>query len=122
MNGLLGVVDACNLIDPSSLNGLAGRYTGIGRGRSSPDSELTDYVVESFRMMERGVANELEELIDFLNAEYAPDDFNRSSLAEVRRLARTCTTGCDIAEAGAIDELPEYRGFRSRLARVAAGS
>jgi UDP-N-acetyl-D-mannosaminuronic acid dehydrogenase len=120
-NGLRGVVDACNLIDPASLNGLAGRYTGIGRGSAKPDDELTDFVVESFRTMERGVANELVELIDFLNAEYAPDDFNRTSLAEVRRLARTCTTGCDIAEAGAIGDLPAYNGFQSRLARVAAG-
>ncbi|HET7551500.1 MAG TPA: nucleotide sugar dehydrogenase [Gemmatimonadaceae bacterium] len=121
MDGLRGVVDACNLIDPASLNGLANRYTGIGRGSAKPDDELTEFVVESFRAMERGVANELEELIDFLNAEYAPDDFNRTSLAEVRRLARTCTTGCDIAEAGAIGDLPEYNGFQSRLARVAAG-
>jgi UDP-N-acetyl-D-mannosaminuronic acid dehydrogenase len=121
MPGLRGVVDACNLIDPASLNGLASRYTGIGRGSAEPDDELTDFVVGSFRAMERGVANELMELIDFLNAEYAPDEFNRSSLAEVRRLARTCTTGCDIAEAGAIDDLPEYNGFQPRLARVAAG-
>jgi UDP-N-acetyl-D-mannosaminuronic acid dehydrogenase len=121
MPGLVGVVDACNLIDPASLDGLASRYTGIGRGRAKPDDELTDFVVESFRAMERGVANELAELIDFLNAEYAPDDFNRSSLAAVRRLARTCTTGCDIVEAGAIGDLPEYEGFQPRLARVAAG-
>ncbi len=121
MSGLRGVVDACNLMDPASLDGLASRYTGIGRGSAKPDDELTDFVVESFRAMERGVANELLELIDFLNAEYAPDEFNRSSLAEVRRLARTCTTGCDIAEAGVIGDLPEYEGFQPRLARVAAG-
>jgi UDP-N-acetyl-D-mannosaminuronic acid dehydrogenase len=121
MSGLRGVVDACNLIDPASLNGLADRYTGIGRGSATPDDELTDFVVRSFRAMERGVANELVELIDFLNEEYAPDEFNRSSLAEVRRLARTCTTGCDIAEAGEIGDLPEYNGFQPRLARVAAG-
>lgn len=122
MHGLRGVVDGCNLLDPASLNGVADCYTGIGRGRAKPDAALVDFVVESFRVMERGVANELVALIEFLNAEYAPDEFNRTSLAEVQRLARTCTTGCDIADAGPVTTAPAYHGFESRLARTATGS
>lgn len=122
MRGLRGVVDGCNLLDPASLNGVADRYTGIGRGKARPDAALVDFVVESFRVMERGVANELVSLIEFLNAEYAPDEFNRTSLAEVQRLARTCTTGCDIADAGPVTTAPAYHGFVSRLARTATGS
>jgi UDP-N-acetyl-D-mannosaminuronic acid dehydrogenase len=122
MHGLRGVVDGCNLLDPASLNGVADRYTGIGRGKAKPDAALVDFVVESFRVMERGVANELVALIEFLNAAYAPDEFNRTSLAEVQRLARTCTTGCDIADAGPVTTAPAYHGFESRLARTATGS
>lgn len=122
MHGLRGVVDGCNLLDPASLNGVADCYTGIGRGRAKPDAALVDFVVESFRVMERGVANELVALIEFLNAAYAPDEFNRTSLAEVQRLARTCTTGCDIADAGPVTTAPAYHGFESRLARTATGS
>jgi len=119
---LRGVVDGCNLLDRASLNGVADRYTGIGRGRGTPDAALVDFVVDSFRVMERGVANELTALIEFLNAEYAPDEFNRASLAGVQRLARTCTTGCDIADAAQITETPAYHGFVSRLARTATGN
>jgi UDP-N-acetyl-D-mannosaminuronic acid dehydrogenase len=111
-----GIVDACNLFDPHTLNGLRDRYTGIGRGHKAPSDALVDVAVKGFRAVEMGVANELKWLIDYLNERYATDDFNRSSLDEVRRLAGTCTTGCDIAQPGVVAALPVVDGFTSRLA------
>lgn len=113
-----GIVDACNLFDPRSLNGIRDRYTGIGRGHKAPSSALVDAAVAGFRAVEMGVANELHTLIDYLNARYATDDFNRATLAEVRRLAATCTTGCDIAQTGTIPALAAVEGFTSRLVAI----
>jgi hypothetical protein len=36
----------------------------------------------------------------------------------VRRLAATCTTGCDIAKPGVVAALPTVDGFTSRLASM----
>ena len=69
--------------------------------------------------MERGVANELKAFIDFANHRYAEDDFNRIDFDEVRRIAGTCVTGCDIVEPGPIESIPEYNGFVPRLAKAA---
>jgi len=57
-----------------------------------------------FRIVELRVANELAELIEFLNAEYAADDFNRADFREVQRLAATCGTGCAIVDPRPLDE------------------
>src|SRR5205085_5875533 len=114
-----GIVDACNLFDPHALNGMRDRYTGIGRGTKAPSAALVDAAVAGFRAVEMGVANELSTLIDYLNERYATDAFNRATLDEVRRLAATCTTGCDIGQTGSIAALPEVEGFASRL--VATG-
>ena len=111
-----GIVDACNLFDPHTLNGMRDRYTGIGRGKKPPSNALVDATVAGFRAVEMGVANELDTLIEYLNARYATDDFNRATLAEVRRLAATCTTGCDIAQTGEVLAIPSVEGFTSRLA------
>ncbi len=92
------------------------RYTGIGRGHKAPSQALVDVTVAGFRAVGMGVANELSALIDYLNERYATDDFNRATLDEVRRLAATCTTGCDIAHPGAVAALPVVDGFTSRLA------
>jgi len=113
-----GIVDACNLFDPRSLNGMRDRYTGIGRGHKAPSDALVDATVAGFRAVEVGVANELDTLIEYLNARYATDDFNRATLAEVRRLAATCTTGCDIAQTGIIPALGAVEGFTSRLVAI----
>ena len=37
--------------------------------------------------VERGVANEVDALVTFLNSRYAQDDFNRIRFAEVQRIA-----------------------------------
>ena len=112
----VGIVDACNLFDPHTLNGMRDRYTGIGRGHKAPSQALIDVTVAGFRAVEMGVANELSALIDYLNVRYATDPFNRATLDEVRRLAATCTTGCDIAQPGIVPLLPAVDGFTSRLA------
>ena len=111
-----GIVDACNLFDPHKLNGMRDRYAGIGRGRKLPSQALVDVTVAGFCAVEMGVANELSTLIDYLNERYATDEFNRATLDEVRRLAATCTTGCDIAHPGVVAALPAVDGFTSRLA------
>jgi hypothetical protein len=115
-----GIVDACNLFNPATLNGLRSRYTGIGRGQKAPSDALVDAAVKGFRAVEMGVANELSTLIDYLNERYATDVFNRATLDDVRRLAATCTTGCDIAHPGVVPELPMVEGFASRLASMDA--
>jgi hypothetical protein len=81
---------------------------------------LVSFVVGCFRAIEQGVANEVHELIDYLNRQYAGTDFNRIEFKEVQRLAGTCTTGCRIGEVGAIARIPAYKGFLPRLVQRAA--
>lgn len=116
-----GVVDACNLCPPADVRGASVPYVGIGRGRTAPDQALVGFVIDCFRAVERGVANEVNELVDYLNARYADTDFSRASFAEVRRLAGTCTTGCVIEPAGDVPEVHPYRGFLPRLVSRALG-
>lgn len=116
-----GVVDACNLLpDPATRPQLS--YTGIGRGSLRPPEALIEAVSAGFRAVERGVANEVESLIDFLNPTYAATPFERVDLREVQRLAATCGTGCRIVDPGPVEPPPRNAGFRSRLvARALTG-
>jgi hypothetical protein len=66
------------------------------------------------------VANELVELIDFLNERYAADAFNKVEFETVQRLAGSCVTGCRIAEPGVAGTAPAFDGFSPRLALTAA--
>lgn len=118
---LRGVVDACNLYRRDEFRGRAMGYTGIGRGTQAVDEAFLDFVEAGFRVMERGVANEVSALVGFLNARYADGAFNRVDFREVQRIAGTCVTGCAIADAGPIEDVPTYAGFTPRLVRVAAG-
>lgn len=118
---LAGLIDACNFFDRAGRAALAGRYAGIGRGTGAPDESLVAAVVDGFRAVERGVANEVAWLADFLTEHYGVDTFNRVSYAEVQRLARTCGTGCDLADPGPPLAVPDHAGFVSRLVDVAAG-
>ncbi len=113
-----GLMDACNIFSSKQFDKSSVQYAGIGRGTELPDSRFTDFVYESFRVMERGLANELAGLIDFYNSNYAFDDFNKVKFSEVQRLAKTCSTGCEIADPGPIDRIPEYKGFSLRLLRL----
>jgi len=110
-----GLMDACNIFSSKQFDKSSVQYAGIGRGTELPDSRFTDFVYESFRVMERELANELAGLIDFYNSNYAFDDYNKVKFSEVQRLAKTCSTGCEIADPGPIDRIPEYKGFSLRL-------
>jgi hypothetical protein len=115
---LQGVFDGCNLFKKEDFDGKLA-YAGIGRGSGSPEDAFLDFVHDGFRVMERGVANEVADFVDFANERFAGDDFNRIDFKEVQRIAGTCVTGCDIVDTGPIDEVPEYKGFVSRLVRCA---
>lgn len=122
---LRAVFDACNFFRGNEVPALGLGYTGIGRGTGSPSPEFLEFVYQEFQSMERGLTNEVIELIDFLNDSYATDAFNRVDFAEVQRLARTCVTGCDLVDPAPIDDSCSYDGFSSRLAdlaRAAAGT
>lgn len=116
--GIKGLMDACNIYSAKKFKGKI-QYAGIGRGINQPDHEFISFVYESFRAMERGLANELVVLINFYNSHYAADEFNKVKFSEVQRLAKTCSTGCEISGHGKLGILPEYKGFSSRLVQCA---
>jgi UDP-N-acetyl-D-mannosaminuronic acid dehydrogenase len=116
---LRGVLDGANLFRPGELPA-AVPYAGIGRGQGKPSAEFLTFVEKSFRVMERGVANEVLGVVQFLNERYASDAFNQVEFKRVHELARTCVTGCEIANPDARLEAPEYQGFRLRLTACAA--
>jgi UDP-N-acetyl-D-mannosaminuronate dehydrogenase len=117
---LVGVVDGCNLFHRSQFSAGRPGYTGIGRGAGAPVREFVDFVEQSFRAVERGVANEVADLIDFFNREFAEDEFNTVAFEDVQRIAGTCVTGCTIVDPGPVDSHLTYQGFVPRLVRVAA--
>ena len=114
------MIDACNLFHNADFDGSHVRYAGIGRGRRAPDGQLVRSVVSMYRAVVRGVANELEQLVQFLNERYADDVFNRVDFNEVRRFAATCSTGCDIDVPGDVSPIESHEGFVSGLAQLAA--
>lgn len=108
------VVDACNLL-PRVEDRPRIRYSGIGRGRTAPSATLMEAVLAGFRTVERGVANEVDMLIRFLNRSYAASPFEEISFSEVQRLAATCGTGCHIVDPGPLERVSQVDGFFSRL-------
>jgi UDP-N-acetyl-D-mannosaminuronic acid dehydrogenase len=116
---LTGVMDACNIYSHKAFRNSKIKYSGIGRGVNSPEKSFVDFVYQSFRTMETGLANELNNLIIFYNENYAFDEYNKVRFADVQRLAKTCSTGCEIADPGKIDHVPAYNGFSSELAKIA---
>lgn len=118
---LKGLMDACNIYRRKFFEEKNIPYAGIGRGTEAPEPEFVQFVFDSFRAMEKGLAQELQNLIDFYNENYAHDEFNRVSFGKVQELARTCSTGCEIASLEAIDKLPIYNGFTPELSKIAFG-
>ena len=116
---LQGIMDACNIYNRKEFQHKDFTYSGIGRGLNKPEENFIDFVYDSFRTMETGLANELMGLIDFYNENYAFDEFNKVKFTDVQRLAKTCSTGCEIADPDIIDELPTYKGFSSLLSKIA---
>jgi UDP-N-acetyl-D-mannosaminuronic acid dehydrogenase len=116
---LKGILDACNIYVEDDFEGTSLKYTGIGRGSNAPDKAFIEFVYNSFRVFEKGLANEVNDLCTFLNKHYADNEFNKVKFTEVQKLAASCSTGCIIANPGVIDNLPEYEGFSSRLCQDA---
>jgi len=116
---LAGIMDACNIYNAGYFKNSTIIYSGIGRGSEVPNQSFVEFVYESFRAMETGLANELNNLINFYNSNYAFDEFNKVKFADVQRLAKTCSTGCEIADPGKIDHVPTYNKFHSSLAEIA---
>jgi UDP-N-acetyl-D-mannosaminuronic acid dehydrogenase len=114
-----GVVDASNIYKQNQFAGKPVKYTGIGRGTQEPSKEFVDFVYNSFRSMEKGLAIELQNLIDFYNKNYAYDEYNKVKFADVQRLAKTCSTGCEIANTGKVDSVASYNNFSSILVQKA---
>ncbi len=117
----VGVVDACNLWRRGDIARPGVGFVGIGQGDGAPDEALVDDVVEAFRDVEAGVANEVQGLVDFLNGRYAADDFNRVRFADVQRIAGTCVTGCVVVDPRPVAPRASTSGFRSELVDRAAG-
>jgi UDP-N-acetyl-D-mannosaminuronic acid dehydrogenase len=114
-----GVIDACNIYKSRQFTATNIKYSGIGRGMDEPPSDFINFVHESFRAMEKGLALELKSLIDFYNENYTHDEYNKVKFTDVQRLAKTCSTGCVIADTDRVEQVPEYMGFSSWLARCA---
>jgi UDP-N-acetyl-D-mannosaminuronic acid dehydrogenase len=114
---LQGVVDGANLFHHRDFDGKLG-YTGMGRGRRRPPPTLIDDVRVGFEAMERGIANEVQELVDFLNGAYASTEFNRVEFETVQQLAGTCVTGCSIVESGPVVVQDFSSDLRSRLVEL----
>ena len=115
-NRLKGVIDGCNMFPLKKTvenGGMA--YTGIGKGAGHPPAGFVEFVFESFRIVERGVANEVKRYVDFANQAYVLDDFNKVAFETVKQIARTCVTGCAITDYGTIGKAPRFQGFVSRL-------
>lgn len=112
-----GIMDASNIYSRKLFSETPGRYAGIGKGIEKPSKEFINFVYESFRTMEKGLGHELQGLINFYNENYAFDEYNKVKFEDVQRLAKTCSTGCEIADADAIESVPVYNNFSSILAK-----
>jgi UDP-N-acetyl-D-mannosaminuronic acid dehydrogenase len=116
---LKGVMDACNIYTHKAFKDSGVKYAGIGRGMNLPEKRFIEFVYQSFRTMETGLANELNNLILFYNKNYAFDEYNKVKFADVQALAKTCSTGCEIADPGKIERVPKYQDFSTQLAEIA---
>ncbi|MGC1392162.1 MAG: nucleotide sugar dehydrogenase [Bacteroidales bacterium] len=110
-----GVMDACNIYSAKMFEKVGIKYFGIGRGINKPEPDFIDFVLESFKKMERGLGLELSNLIKFYNDHYVSDNFNMVTFSEVQKLAKSCSTGCEIANPEKITDVPGYKGFSSKL-------
>jgi hypothetical protein len=72
-----------------------------------------------YRAVARGVANEVDTLVGFLNTRYADGSFNHVDASEVRRLAATSWCACRLERPGEIRNVQEHDGFMSGLAQLA---
>jgi UDP-N-acetyl-D-mannosaminuronic acid dehydrogenase len=112
-----GIFDASNIYNRKQFVNNPEKYAGIGKGTEGPLEEFVEFVYESFRAMEKGLAHELLGLINFYNENYAFDEYNKVKFEDVQRLAKTCSTGCEIANPEPIVKVPFYNDFSSSLSK-----
>lgn len=113
------LVDACNIFKKNEFKDSKFKFTGIGKGKIKPDNSLIDYFYNSFRTLEKGFANEIQQITDYLNLNYANDDFNKVKFEEVQMLAGSCSTGCEIVKPQSIDFHEDYYGYKPQLTECA---
>ncbi len=119
---LKGVFDGCNIYSHEDFTNSGIVYTGIGRGTKEPGEKFTNYVFNGFRVLEKGIANELLDITEFLNNEYASDEFNKIDFKEVQKLAGSCTTGCNIVDPDIECIIPSSEENVSQLVKFALDS
>jgi len=113
-----GLIDGCNLYDFAGTSVWAVPSIGIGRGRRAPEPGLVDAVIAQFRRVEIGVAREVAYIVNALNDGYAGDAFSRANESEVRRLAGTCVTGCQLPEPSSVPPRMPTHPLATRLAEM----
>jgi len=109
--GKSAVFDGCHLHARTEEPGIP----GLGKGHAAASPELIAFALESFRAVERGVALEIQEFVEFINQAY-PDAVNRLVFEDISRLAATCVTGCRLVPPAPVASLPVFRGSALRLA------
>ena len=114
-----GLVDAGNMFKRSDMEQYNFQYTGIGKGTKKPTDEFVNFVETNFKAVEFGFANEIGETVDFLNKNYAADEFNKVDFSVVQELAGSCTTGCDIVDRTAEFDTQNFSDFKPRLVECA---
>jgi UDP-N-acetyl-D-mannosaminuronic acid dehydrogenase len=119
---LKGLFDGCNIYNRDDFKNSGIIYTGIGRGTEIPEEKFVDFVSRCFRIVEMGLANEVLSITEFLNENYAGDEFNKIVFDDVQKLAASCNTGCVIADPGKVEILSDYKGFLPLLSKCAMGS
>ena len=118
-SNIKGIMDASNIYNREQFINTQERYAGIGKGTEEPAEDFIQFVYNSFRVMEKGLAFELLALINFYNENYAFDEYNKVKFEDVQRLAKTCSTGCEIANPEEIGEVPTYNEFSLILTKKA---
>lgn len=112
---LKGIMDASNIYKRPEMESQGIPFEGIGRGRRKPAEAFIRFTYDSFRILESSLAWELLQLIDFYNKNYANDEYNKVDFKTVQKLARTCSTGCDIADPLKPGTIPSWNGFKPRI-------
>jgi len=112
---LRAIIDAANAYQRRVFDNTHVMYAGIGRGTQAPSAELCRIVYDAFRVVERGVANEVAALVEVLNAHFAPNDFARVRFEQLQQIVGTCATGCAIADPGRAWPALDHADFSSRL-------
>jgi UDP-N-acetyl-D-mannosaminuronic acid dehydrogenase len=97
----------------------ADAVVGIGYGRTKVADAVVQGVIAAFRNVERAVSREVRDTDAFLRARYGGN--GAQGYEDVRRLAATCVTGCELVDASLPVE-PVTLPFTSRLLDLATGA